>query len=292
MRGWFVGTAVVLWTACYSPTVRPGAPCDLALDNCPRGQRCELVAGESICVEIDGPRSDAGDDADSSVGDDAAIDGAIVDAMIDVPMNPDAMLNTWTLVQHDGDEDDDLTFAPTGAGNLIVVGVETNAAGAVTAVDDNVGNTYLRANGSRSVNVQENFGVEVWYAYNTTGGAVAITADAPVVYGIVMWEVDGFGAQNPIGNIAKVDNQATSTTPDGAPITTTTFGEFVVSIVIVANVISGIRNGNAFTNDEMVFGNGWAHLTSNMAQPGTYTAEWNATNGVSCTSSVAFRVNP
>ncbi|MFN0248341.1 MAG: hypothetical protein ACKV2T_15730 [Kofleriaceae bacterium] len=274
MRGWFVGTVLVLWTACYSPTITPGAPCDLALDNCPRGQRCELVGGESFCVTSDGPRPDA--DAAPS----------------DASMDPDAMLNAWTLVQHEGAQGVNVSFPKTVVGNLIVVGVETNAGGAVTSVNDDAGNSYVRANGSRSVNVEKDFAVEVWYANNAMGGAGTITATAPTVYGVVMWEVDGFGPPDPIGNVVKVDEQASSTTPDGAPITTTTFGEFVVSIVIVANFISGIRNGNAFTNDETVYGNGWAHLTSNTAPPGMYMAEWNALGGVSCTSSVAFRVNP
>jgi hypothetical protein len=281
MRGYGGIVALVLGTAiaCYSPTVRPGAPCSLDLDNCPRGQRCELVGGDSICIEIGGSHIDA-------MIDDASID-ARIDAMTDGPMP----LGTWTLVQHEGEQGVDVSFDESEAGNLIIVGIETAAASAVTAVSDDVGNTYVRATGSRSVHVQEDFGVEVWYSVNAAAGATEITATAPLVHGLVMWEVDGFGSADPLGNVAKVDNQATSTTPDGAPITTTTTGEFVVAILIVQNVITAIRPGSAFTNDEMVFGNGWAHLTSNTAPAGTYTAEWNATNGVSCASSVAFRVN-
>ena len=280
MRGWY-GLSALLVTAasCYAPTALPGAPCTLDLDNCPSGQRCELVAGASVCVEL-GTRSDAS-------AQDGSADGSAIDAsaMIDAQHDP------WKLVQHQGATGDDVNCAASAAGNLIVVAVETNASDPVTAVTDNVGNTYNRVKGSRAVITQENLGVEVWYAVNANPGTTRIVAAAPTVHGVVMWEVDGFGAADPLGDVAKVNDQVASMMPDGAAITTTTTGEFVVSILIVEFVITNIVAGS-FTNDELVFGNGWAHLTSNTAPPGTYQAAWSATNGLSCASSVAFRVTP
>ncbi|HEX5062579.1 MAG TPA: hypothetical protein VFV99_24570, partial [Kofleriaceae bacterium] len=48
-------------SACYSPTVPAGAPCDLALNNCPAGQRCEMTASGAFCgavpTLVDGPTS-------------------------------------------------------------------------------------------------------------------------------------------------------------------------------------------------------------------------------------------
>jgi hypothetical protein len=296
MRGRYGGIlAVVLVTACYSPTAQPGAPCTLALENCPTGQRCELVGTETICV-LEGGGSGSGIDAadDAMIGIDGAIDGSIdgaIDAMPDA-MPIDSGLAMWTLVQHEGESNgSDVNFAASAAGNLLIVGIETRDDTAVTAVTDNAGNTYVPATGSRSINTQENFGVEVWYAKNVNAGATRIVATAGTVYGVVVWEVRGITAANPLGNVSKLDNQATTNTPDGAPITTTTTGEFVVSIVIVQFAVGAIASA-AFTNDENVFMNGWAHLTSNTAPPNTYTAEWNSTTGVYCASSVAFRANP
>lgn len=290
---WHGILAMVVVAACYSPTARPGAPCTLELDNCPSGQRCELVAGESICVEAGGGSGviDAADDArptsDAPPGDAPVVDMMMIDMMPPADSSPAG----WTLVQVEGESGNDVTFDASGAGNLLVVGIETSAGGAVTTVTDNVGNTYVRATGSRGVNAQQNFGAEIWYAVNAIAGANRIVATAGTVYGVVVWEVAGMGAVT-LGNVAKLDDQPATTTPRGAPIATTTAGEFVVSIVIVQLSVSPIMPSSEFTNDESVFMNGWAHLTSNAAPPDTYTAEWNATNGVYCASSAAFRKGP
>jgi hypothetical protein len=57
--------------ACYGPHPSQGAPCDLALDNCPSGQRCTQTAAGAFCYSStpgvlpdggpngdDGPRPD------------------------------------------------------------------------------------------------------------------------------------------------------------------------------------------------------------------------------------------
>lgn len=48
----WAGTFVVAASACYSPTVPAGAPCEPALDNCPAGQRCETTPAGSFCGAV------------------------------------------------------------------------------------------------------------------------------------------------------------------------------------------------------------------------------------------------
>jgi hypothetical protein len=262
---------LVFVVACYSASPPSGVPCTPALENCPRGQTCQLVGGEHICT------GGAGD------GDDAGLpDGGDPDATV---------AGTWTLVNtRSRAMANDVTFPATTAGNLIVVGIETNAAGAVTEVTDNRNSTYVPVMGSRAVNVQENFAIEFWYAREVNADATRINARAPTVYAVAMWKVAGLDKTAPLGNVAKVDDQPAMTTVMGAPITTTTTGEFVVSVAIVQLSVAGIAMGNAFINDHTAYGNGWAHLADNAAPPAVYQAAWaNNTNGVSCTSSVAFR---
>src|ERR1044071_5555668 len=125
--------AVVL-AGCYSGKAQPGAPCTPALDNCPGGQTCQLVAGDYICVE--GAVADARVD-DATTDDDAYDAATLTDAGGDGPPP-----GPWTLVSTRSAMDNSLTIPSTGAGHLIVVGVQTEGNGAVTMVSDNGGNTY------------------------------------------------------------------------------------------------------------------------------------------------------
>jgi len=114
-----------------------------------------------------------------------------------------------------------------------------------------------------------------------------------MVYAIVAWEVAGLDPLNPLGSASKLDDRPATTTPLGAAITTTTAGELVISIAIVANQVSGLTAGSAFTNDQTTFGNGWAHLTDNKAPAGTYQAQWEQPNlGPYCAASASFRLAP
>jgi hypothetical protein len=278
-----LGCALAL-VGCYSGRALPGAPCTPALQNCPSGQTCELVGGEYQCAYepsvVDAstnPDDGSGGGSDASPTDSMAGDGTLV-----VP---------WTLVQTraSGNNDNDVTTTASGAGNIIIAAIETTANNAVTTVTDNAGNTYVPVAGSRSKNTVAAFGVELWYANNVAAGATQVTATGVTIYGIAIWEVAGIDSTSPLGNVVKIDDQGGSMTPSGAPITTTTTGEFVISIVIVENTVSSIVAGS-FTNDHSIFQNGWAHLTSNTAPPNTYTAQWNQpSGGTSCASSVAFR---
>jgi len=285
MRWW--SWLVVIAAGGYSGHAAPGAPCTPSLDNCPRNQTCALVSGEYICVE--GAVPDA-----ASAMTDADIDAMspLIDAPVTSPDAPPPM--PWSLIKtaETTNTNQGLSFAATGAGHLIVVGLETPSAGAVTAVADNAGNTYAPVPIGRAISTVGDIGLEVWYAKNASA-ATTITVTAPSVRAIVMWEVANIKTANPLDTSTKVENQAASTTPLGAAITTTQARELVISVAIVDNFISGIHANSAFTNDRLALGNGWAHLTSNNAPAGTYQAQWDqGTAGASCSISAAFFIGP
>jgi hypothetical protein len=212
----------------------------------------------------------------------------LVDARIDA-----AMPSSWTLIQTSGSTAPSTTMAATGAGHLLVVAVETNSTGPVSSVTDNAGNSYVAVPGSRAILAADNRGVELWYAQDSLPGATTITASGPTIHATVSWEVSGIRTTNSLDTVTKLDDRPATTLPRGASIATSVDGEFVVSVAIVANSITGIRAGNEFTNDRLTFGNGWAHLTDAAAPAGTHQAQWtqNASGGF-CASSVAFLVGP
>ncbi|HEY5922304.1 MAG TPA: hypothetical protein VIV11_11565 [Kofleriaceae bacterium] len=245
---------------CYDPDATVGAPCS-QLVTCPEGQSCALVDGRRICVV------------------EVAPDGG----------GP----SQWTLVQTRSNTSlSNLPIAAVGAKHAIIVAIETDV-GAVTSVIDNAGSVYLPVAGSRAINTTENLGIELWYTASSNAGATTITASAPMIWAIASWEVAGLSNTSPLGAVAKLDNQPATTSPAGASITTAGAGEFVVSIAIVANTVSGLSSGSAFTNDHVAFGNGWAHLTSATAPAGTYQAQWSQpTAGTFCSASAGFRLGP
>ncbi len=273
---WLVWAALV---GCYSPRAPAGAPCGPGGD-CPTGLSCETVAGEDVCVEraIDG-----GIDPDGPSPTDSPI---TTDVPSDAPQT-----DPWTLVRtRDKAQSSTLSVPSIGAGHLVIVGIES--AMAATAVVDDGGNVYQRVASSRAEVPSEQLGVELWYVPNALPGGTTIAVTAPsTVFAIDMWEVDGLASVE-IDDVATLDDQPATTTPEGASITTTTDGEFVVSIAIVNNFVGGLTANSQFTNDHTTFGNGWAHLTSNTAPAGTYQARWNqSVSGTYCASSVAFRSN-
>ncbi|HTB25213.1 MAG TPA: hypothetical protein VK711_07570, partial [Puia sp.] len=68
--------------------------------------------------------------------------------------------------------------AASTSGNLIVVHVDWDGqTNNVTAVTDNKGNSYKKISGTTNWN-GISYAAELWYAYNITGGAGAITVKA------------------------------------------------------------------------------------------------------------------
>jgi hypothetical protein len=280
---WWRLCLVGIAAGCYSGHAAPGAPCTPSLDNCPTNQTCALVSGEYVCVEGAVPDAALADSPEMTIDASPVIDAGI-DAAPAVP---------WSLVQTKATTSGTLNVTATGSGHLLVVAIEGTQAGNVTAVADNAGNTYTAIPNNRAVASAFSVGLELWYAVNSKPGATAVTITAPTVYSAVVWEVANIRTTAPLDTATKLDDQAASTMPLGASITTTQARDFVISVVIVDNVVSGLHTGSAFTNDHTTFGNGWAHLTSNSAPAGTYQAAWDqGTAGAYCAVSAAFFVSP
>jgi hypothetical protein len=215
-------------------------------------------------------------------------DGGPVDAL------PAAL--GWTLVQTQAARTRDtavtLGMEPLSAAHLIVVAVQPNLGGAVTSVTDDSGCNVYRpiAAAHAGCNLLET-GLHIYYAYDSCPGAstIAVTA-AESILALAAWEVAGMRRDDPLDAAAILDDQAASNAPLGPRITTSVDGAFVISVVVMENVTSGIHAGSAFTNDHSTFGNGWAHLTDAMAPAGTYQAQWDQPlAGTSCASAAAFQ---
>jgi hypothetical protein len=201
--------------------------------------------------------------------------------------------NNWTIVHatsNQGNPLTSLTIPSTGGGNAIIVGLVFNETTKVTSLTDNVGNTYFSA-GAHSI--KGNLSSEIWYSENSIAGATVLTpsfAVSPTHVEMTAWEVSGLAsglpdAKNTSSGLVTTNNTA------GAAVTTSQTGDFVVSILFASSSkFSGMTSGNAFTDDFTTNGNGWAHLTSNTAAPGTYQPSWTSTNtgGGYVTSTVAF----
>src|SRR5690348_3927097 len=68
--------------------------------------------------------------------------------------------------------------APTGAGNLVVVGIQLfNTSATVTSVTDTAGNSYVQAAGARATDSSFNSVTDIWYAKNTASGAATVTVN-------------------------------------------------------------------------------------------------------------------
>jgi hypothetical protein len=240
------------------------------------------VAGAYQCVNgavEDAPAIDAAIDAPH--------DARPIDASIDAPPPP------WTLVQTQESTTAGITIGASGAGHLIVVGVETGTNGAVTSITDDAGNTYTQMVRAVNTSASPTFGVELWFAKDSHAGATKLGVTAATVNSIVVWEAANISTTNPVDTQAKLDNQAASTTPLGAAITTAAPGELVIVVAIVDNSVTGLHTGSEFTNDRLTNGNGWAHITSTSAPAGPHQPEWDQPmSGVSCAVSAAFRIGP
>lgn len=258
-----IGTLIVITiAACYSPSPSAGAPCGPG-GTCPEGLRCSV---ENLCVDPATPDPD---------GPPPIVDGP-----------PDAPRKRWRIVQTEGAIGNDVTIAPTLGGTTLVVGIETSSADTVDSLTDDANNNYELIPESRAINTGEN-GIEIWMAKAASDGATKLIAIGPEITAIVVWEIENLAAVEVVDTL---DDQGASTSPTGVTITTTAPGQFVVSILLVANTVTGLTPGSDFTNDHTTFGNGWAHLTDDDAPVGEYQPRWTQPmSGTSCASSVVFR---
>jgi hypothetical protein len=182
-----------------------------------------------------------------------------------------------------------------GAQNLIIVAAQIAPGGTIAAVTDSSNcNSYVPIPAAHAFCIESE--LYIFYAKSSSACSGADTinlASTENVFAAVVWEVSGVRSDDPVDATLVLIEQADTTTPLGPRITTSADGEFVVSVMLVDNTISGIHPGNEFTNDQIAFGNGWAHLTDPMAKAGAYQAQWDQPmSGAYCTSAVAFKVAP
>lgn len=180
----------------------------------------------------------------------------------------------------------------TGSGNLIVVGFQGNeSADTLSSISDNVGNVYYEAGNAKSSDSGSNLMGDIWYANNSHSGATTLTIilnPSGATGTATIWEFSGGEPYTPLDQTAVLNNQPASVTPLGASVNTSANFEVIISVVVLQNNVTGIYSGNPFTNDEILNGNGFAHLITSSA--GTYTAQWNqSTSGTYASSTVSFR---
>jgi len=205
---------------------------------------------------------------------------------------------SWAIVNktsRQGNPLTSLTIPATGSGNLIAIALMFNGTTSVASVTDNAGNAYVSAGARSTVN---QYTAEIWYAVNAKPGATVVTPTyngSPTHMEITEWEVSGLHNGPPdktavISQVKVLTNNAA-----GAPATTTQLGDFVVSILLAnTSKFTTISSGNEFTDDFNINGNGWAHLTNDLAAPGTHQASWFTSSpaGSYCSSTVAFLPGP
>lgn len=183
------------------------------------------------------------------------------------------------------------TIPATGAGNLLVVGW-TGGPGLslLKSISDNARNHYAEAKSSRTVNSKSRLSADIWYAPNSEAGTTSVTL-TPTTSGAqgaaMIWEFSGASTASPLAQDGVLNNQRATTTPTGPSLTTTAADEVIISIAAAADSITGIFQGNPFTEDPSASSNGWAYLVTVSA--GTYNAEWNESpSGAYCATAVAF----
>jgi hypothetical protein len=183
------------------------------------------------------------------------------------------------------------SISSTGAGNLIVVGIQMRGGAASTViatVTDDAGNNYAEAVGTLATDGASGSVSDIWYAMNSKPGAkvLAITPSSTVSNAAaVVWEFSGANTTAPLDTTAGQNSQPATTTPQGAAVTTTYSNEVVVSLASVSGSILGIVTGSLFTNDSTVNNDGWSHLIAVL--PNTYSAQWNQSSSATFASSTA-----
>ena len=183
----------------------------------------------------------------------------------------------------------------TGSHNLIVVAWASaeGTAPTIASVTDNAGNIYGEAGNARAVNSTYSM-VDIWYAKNSQAGATTVTV-TPNPSGnagaAVVWEFSGVDTLSPLDQTAVLNSQPVTSTPSGAPVTTTAPIEAVVSVVAPQWWLSSLANGNGFISDSLLnqspYTTGWAHLITSSA--GTYAATWNTGLDTYASATVSFK---
>ena len=149
------------------------------------------------------------------------------------------------------------TIPATAAGNLIVVAWSSTwgTIPTTSSMIDNAGNVYTSAGNARAVDGTNDM-VDIWYAKNSSAGATTLTI-TPNPSGnngaAVIWEFSGVDTVSPLDQTAVLNSQGASTTPLGAPVTTTAPSEVIISTMLPAGTTNSIFLGNPFINDLTFF---------------------------------------
>jgi hypothetical protein len=131
--------------------------------------------------------------------------------------------------------------------------------------------------------------VDIWYAKNSNAGATTVTITpnpAGTTGAAVIWELSNVDTAAPLDQTSILNTQPATTTPTGAPITTTVPAEVIISIMIPSTTNNGLLPGS-FTSDQSQAGVGWARLITSSI--GTYAAQWSTISGTYASSSVSFK---
>src|SRR6476620_8383078 len=97
---WAGCIAAVVLAGCYAPAAQTGAPCDLAVDNCPTGQQCTMTGNGAFClINAPDPTVDAtpqgdGKPAPGCFGGGLVHDVCNLDVTMDVTVAADRVINT------------------------------------------------------------------------------------------------------------------------------------------------------------------------------------------------------
>lgn len=176
-----------------------------------------------------------------------------------------------------------LTFT-TGTGHGLFVLLQSGtAAGTVTAITDG-GDAFTEVPSS-AVYCQSQLN-DIWYTPSTGGARTTfnVTTSGGTSYYLAVYEAANTNASSPLDQHATASSTGTNTA--GAPVTTTSASELVISTETVAGSVSAVTS--PFTFDSNQFAGGWASVVTTTT--GTYTPNWTNTGaGANCGTTASFK---
>jgi hypothetical protein len=117
--------AAVVLAGCYAPAAQTGAPCDLAIDNCPTGQQCMMTGSGAFCLTnapdltVDAPPQQGdGKPEPGCFGGGLVHDVCNLNTMTDVMIDADRVINTAMVGAPNCDS---IIAQPLGGPSLCVV---------------------------------------------------------------------------------------------------------------------------------------------------------------------------
>lgn len=210
-----------------------------------------------------------------------------------------------TIVQHktsggSGGATMTVTVTATGAGNLLVVGVEDDGASTVTVTGVSDGTSaFTQVPSARATNTNNNV-TDVWYLASSNAGKTTITASLTGATGtgvaLYFWEVSGITSPSPNGAAVVSNGTGAAGTYTGASLTPSA-PQFLVGLIGTtsgAAITQNPKTGNEFTAGGDIDASGWTTSAGCALITTSATAHqpvWLAgTTAVSfCASTVAFQ---